>query len=384
LRPVEEGGSLEKKDNRTGMKSNTASSCIVWAGLVSLLNIVILAAIPIQVRADSETHVLVDTLGRKVSVPAVIDRIACMYAFAGHVVAMLGRADDIVAVSNGLKRDVMLTTKYPAIRKALVPKFQGATNIEELARTKPDIVFVDAATGRNDAEASKLDACGLTWLVIDFHSMEEQIRAIALIGQAINRSEKAAAYNNYYRECIARAGQAVAGIPLEERTTVYHATVEPTRTSPKNSLPADWIQSAGVINVAAQGPSSLLDGKHQVSIEQILLWNPEVILVNEPGVAAFIMENPKWSAIAAVEKGRVYQLPIGLSRWGHPGSLETPLAILWTVKTIYPEMAQDIDLPGEIRRFYRTFFNYELSDDMIRQILSGKGMRLTKDRKKRQ
>ena len=366
------------------MKEKTMSTRIMIAVIVAALNLAVIEAHASQVQINAKVLFLVDSLGRKVAVSPNIDRIACMYAFTGHVVAMLGKANDIVAVSNGLKRDVMLTTMYPGIRKALVPKFQGATNIEELARTKPDIVFVDAQTGRNEAEASKLDACGLTWLAVDFHCMEEQKQAIALIGQAIDVPEKAAAYNNYYRECIDRVGRAVAKIPLKKRIRVYHATVEPTRTSPKNSLPADWMRAAGLIDVAAHGPSRLLDGMNQVGIEQILLWNPEVILANEPGVAAFIKESPKWSAIAAVKTGRVYQLPIGLSRWGHPGSLETPLAILWAVKTVYPERAGDIDMQKEIRKFYKTFFNYELSDDMVQQILSGKGMRLTKDRKKRQ
>ena len=307
------------------------------AVIVCIFYVVWTPALLQPVQADTAENILVDSVGRQVIVPADIRRIACMYAFTGHVVAMLGRADDIVAVSNGLKRDVLLKTMYPAIGKALVPKFQGAINIEELARTKPDIVFVSTETAGNDAEASKLDACGLTWLVVDFHSMEAQQQAIALIGRAIGESERAAAYNAYYQSCIDRVQRAVSSIPPESRIRAYHATVEPTRTYPGNSLPADWIRAAGVINVSAQEPVGLLDGKHQVSIEQILIWNPDVILVNEPGAAAFIRESPKWSAIGAVKNGRVYQMPIGISRWGHPGSLETPLAILWTAKSVYPD-----------------------------------------------
>ncbi len=341
-------------------------------------------AIPFQTHADAEKNILVDSLGRQVDVPAKIERIACMYAFTGHVVAMLGRANDIVAVSNGLKRDVLLKTMYPAIREALVPKYQGAINIEELARTKPDVVFIHTEIGRNDAETAKLDACGLTWITVEFHNMEQQQQVIALIGQAIGASEKAADYNAYYRSCIDRARKTVASIPLEDRTRLFHATVEPTRTSPENSLPSDWIRTAGVINVAAQEQTHLLDGKHQVAIEQILLWNPDVILANEPGVVDFIIKSPKWSAIAAVENGRVLQMPIGISRWGHPGSLETPLAILWTVKSVYPDFLGEINMTSELRHFYKTFFNYELSDPMVKQILSGQGMRLTKNRKKRQ
>lgn len=342
------------------------------------------ALLPGQAFARDEGKRVTDSLGRAVVVPPKVDRIACLYAFTAHVVAMLGRADDIVAVSNGPQRDILLTTMYPSIKKALVPKFQGGINVEELVKAKPDIVFVPAETGRNDGEVAKLDACGLPWLAVDFHTIEEQQQVVAMIGAAIGKPEKAGAYNIYYRSCIARALDAVSGIPSMKKTGVYHATNEATRTSQPDSLSADWMRAAGIINVAAQNPGGLLDGSNQVSIEQILLWNPDVILANEPGVAALIKESPQWSAVAAVQNDRVYQMPIGISRWGHPGSLETPLAVLWTVKTVYPDRFREVDMRYELGYFYKTFFDWELSEDMVERILSGKGMRLTKDKKKKQ
>jgi iron complex transport system substrate-binding protein len=361
------------------MKKNSILIISILMGVISLVTITAGSSM-----VHGNDRMVEDSFGRQVEIPAVIKRIACMYAFTGHVVAMLGRADDIVAVSNGLKRDVMLASMYPSIRKALVPKFQGAVNIEELARTKPDIVFVAAETGRNEAEFAKLDACGLTWVGVDFHSIEEQQQAIDLIGRAVGASDKAEAYNRYYRECIARVEEAAEAVAWEKRVRVYHATVEPTRTSPANSLPADWMRVAGAVNVASLEPPRFLDGKNSVGIEQIILWNPEVILVNEPGAADLIRKSPKWSALSAVTNGRVYQMPIGISRWGHPGSLETPLAILWAAKTFYPDRFQDLDMAQEVRYFYKIFFDHTLSDKMVDRIMEGKGMRLTKNRKKKQ
>jgi len=323
-----------------------------------------------------------DSLGRTVTVPAECRRIACLYAFTGHVVAMLGRADAIVAVSNGLKRDVLLTDMYPAIRRAVVPKYQGAINIEELATVRPDIVFVAAEIGRNKAEAQKLDACGITWIAVDFKSMREQQRVIALIGQAIGAQEKAEVYNSYYRDCIDRVQAGLADSVSEKPVSVYHATVEATRTTPRNSLSTDWIHALGVENVVDRDAKRLLDGASQVSIEQILLWDPDVVLANEPGVTAQIKTDPRWSTMRAVKSGRVYQMPIGISRWGHPGSLETPLAILWAAKTIFPERFPELDLAKETRDFYENFFGYIVSEEKVREILSGRGMRLTKNRKK--
>ncbi len=338
----------------------------------------------LRTHAGSGPGTIVDSLGRQVYLAETPGKIACMYAFTGHVVAMLGRADDIVAVSNGLKRDVLLREMYPAIGDARVPRTQGATNIEELARAGPAIVFVDGMTGRNPVETARLDAVGLVWLAFDFNGIVEQQQAITAIGQAVGAPERAASYNAYYQSCIARVTRSISAMPVEDRIRLYHAVNEPTRTALPNSLSAEWIDVAGAVNVASQEPAGMLDGKHRVSIEQILLWNPEVILANEPGVARLIAGHPKWSNITAVKTGRVHQMPIGISRWGHPGSLETPLALLWVGKTIYPERFVDLDIAHETKEFYRTFFNHSLSDDMARKILQGKGMRLAKDRRNKQ
>ena len=332
--------------------------------------------------AEETTTVVVDSLGRTVVVPDRVDRIACMYAFSGHVVAMLGKADRIVAVSNGLKRDILLTEMFPAIRRAVVPKFQGTLNIEELTGANPDIVFVQSQTGRNTAMADKLTACGLKWMAVDFRNMDQQRDVISMIGKAVGATDKADAYNRYYTDCIERAQKGTSPIPVGNRCRVYHSTVDPNRTSAGNSLPTDWIHAAGLVNVTEQEPAGLLKGSDHVSIEQILLWNPDIILANEPGVAGFIRNSSQWRELAAVQKARVYQMPIGISRWGHPGSLETPLAILWTVKTVYPEKFPQLDIKAETRYFYEQFFHYRLSDKMVEQILSGKGMRLGKNGKR--
>ena len=117
---------------------------------------------------------------------------------------------------------------------------------------------------------------------------------------------------------------------------------------------------------------------YYASIEQILIWDPEVIIVNEPAAYKLILGHPQWSGISAVRNGKVYQLPNGISRWGHPGSVETPLALLWTVKTVYPEKSTHIDMNEEVRYYYKTFFNMDLDDVMIETILKGGDLREAK------
>ena len=106
-----------------------------------------------------------------------------------------------------------------------------------------------------------------------------------------------------------------------------------------------------------------------------------IIIANEPGVGQYILTNNQWAPLKAVKGNKVYQMPIGISRWGHPGGMETPLGLFWTAKTVYPEKFADLDLKAEAKDYYQKFFNYSLTDEEMEQILSGKGMRDSKNKK---
>ena len=213
--------------------------------------------------------------------------------------------------------------------------------------------------------------------------MESQQKAITIIGKAIGREKRAAEYNNYFRKIITQVKSQTDGLPEDERLRIYYSENEATRTTLDNDLSTDWLKITGAINVARKASDNVLEGKNFAGIEQILLWNPEAILANEPEALSLMTTDKKWAAIDAVKNKRVYQMPIAISRWGHPGSIETPLAIMWTAKTLYPALFKDIDMKRETKKYYKTFFNYELTQEKIKTILEGELMRKPKHGEKR-
>ncbi len=327
---------------------------------------------------NNDAITITDYLGRQVELPEKVERIACLYAFTGHVTAMLGRGDDIVAINNGLSRDVLLNTVSPGIGNNPIPYTHGDINIEELLTTDPDLVFINSEVGGIPAQAEKLEKFNIPYVVIDFNSLEEQMTAIQTIGDAVGESQKARDYNQYFQDCIDRVQQVAAKIPQDKRVRVYHSVNEATRTDTSSSLAADWMEKVGLVNVSVNQELRFIDGKDYASLEQILLWDPEVILVNESGVGGYIMTNPQWAPLQAVKNNQVYQMPIGIARWGHPGGLETPLAILWTARTVYPEYFEDLNIEDEARYYYKEFFNYEVPDELLQRILAGEEMRIPK------
>ena len=326
---------------------------------------------------DNERTVT-DCFDRQVILPQSIERIACLYAFTAHVVTMLGEDDKIVAVVNGSKRDMLLNEVSPYIDKAATPSDSGIINIEELLAADPDLVFLKGETALLKEETAKLDLFHIPYVVIDFTDISEQMKAIQVIGDVLNRSERAGQYNQYYQQVIDGVSERTSALDENSKLRVYHAVNEATRTDAAGTLTAEWTQIAGAINVSVGSDLRVYENKFFASIEQILLWDPEVIICNEYGVDKYIMKNEKWQTIEAVKTQRVFKIPTGISRWGHPGGMETPLAIQWTVKTLYPEICSDIDLNQITRNYYADFFDYQISDELLTKVLSGDRMRMPK------
>ena len=105
---------------------------------------------PGSLETEQATITVVDSFGREVSVPKEVNRIAALYSFAGYTVSLLGRGSDLVAVPDGLKRDLLLAELVPEIADAAVPRVSGKINIEELIRVNPDLVII-----RGDTAADK-------------------------------------------------------------------------------------------------------------------------------------------------------------------------------------------------------------------------------------
>lgn len=327
---------------------------------------------------EGQSIQVTDSFGRIVEVPQKVERVATLYAFTGHVTTLLGKGELIVAVNRGLKRDILLNRINPVISSAIMPVAQDKVNMEELLKADPDLIFVQGSVFRDEREREKLDKSKIPYLGVEFSSIEKQISAIESIGAALGASDAASRYLDYYRGVLELVEERVATIPDSEKLRVYHSINEATRTYGRDNLAADWTALAGVINVSLDQELRLLDNNYFATLEQILLWDPDLILVNEDGVADYILTNKQWSPLQAVKNGRVHQMPVGVSRWGHPGSLETPLGVLWASKLFYPERFADIDMPAEARKFYRDFFGYELSDEELESMLSGRGMREAK------
>lgn len=348
---------------------------IMLGGLVSLL--ILLAgcqdAFKAQPAAKPNQITITDASGATVAIPAQINRIADAWPAHNEVVCMLGAGDKIVATTPAAAQRPWMKVINPQMNQAVTAFDTTGVNLETLMAAKPDIVFLPL----NNKSAQKIADIKLPVVQLmfnDFDSLKECVRLTGVIlgGEAQPQAEKYIAYLDYQ---LNRITAITAGIAREQKPKVIHITrLAPLMIDGRDTIINAWITAAGGINAAEAGG--------EVTLEQVITWNPDVIIFGNTALALNgvedsgkalneILQDEKWRRLQAVQTGQVYINPEGAFFWDRYGA-EAALQIQWAAKILHPGKFQDIDIVQETRNFYRTFLHYDLSVEEANRIISGK------------
>jgi iron complex transport system substrate-binding protein len=173
---------------------------------------------------------------------------------------------------------------------------------------------------------------------------------------------RAAVYTAFFDATIARVAEAVAGAPKPR--VLY---LQPDTLTQPRLIAEWWIPAAGGTSVTADGRRA---ESRTFTLEQVLVWDPDILLVTEPKAVAYVNRHPVLGRLRAVREGRVHVVPVGAHTWSNRTS-EQPLTVLWAAATFHPERMGWMDLAAETHRFYREIFGHALSDAQVAEILSG-------------
>jgi len=306
---------------------------------------------------------------RQVTVPHTITRVASSWEAQNSVIAMLGFADTIVATTRAAKGT-------PAFRK-LVPSIvdvplaiggDGGLNVEELLRLRPEVLFMSSEPPAN--QRAQLERGGIAIASFRANAIAAIVERVGITGEILGgqASARAREYQAYFKRNVEIVNQALAAIAPSRRVSLYHSVGSPLTTSGRPSLNQDWMDLAQVRNVAEHWTISRARTTGDVSIEQIIAADPDMIIAMRAGDVRTILNDPKWRNLRAVKTGRVYANPRGMFWWCRETS-ETALQFLWLATLAYPDEMAHIDIREETRQFYRRFYHYELSDAELDEFL---------------
>lgn len=315
----------------------------------------------------SKTRIITDMAGNTVEVPITINRIAISCCGgATHEVMVMGDADKIVAQPT---KCIMpqLKVMQPGFSKVMDVGSFDEVNVEQIIALHPDVVIASVTSEKGN---TKIRESGIPVVTVmtGRGNMSLMKSEFALIGQVLGREDKANSLLSYWDAKLGMVQDRVSTIPLDKRKSVYYMLGKTTHTNGGSWWGQEFITSAGGINVAED-----LGIIRDTSIEMVVKWNPDVIILSS-NEGTFIpvgdvKNNAQLSSIAAVKNNQLYEIPIGSFWWDRP-SPESPLGIMWLAKTLYPEKFSDIDIRAEAKEFYQTYYGYSLSDAEYEKFLN--------------
>lgn len=306
---------------------------------------------------------VVDDKGRTVTVPDHPRHIADAW-FAHHALLMtLGAGDRIVATVNHAARQPWMFAVQPSLNQALTVD-GTAFNVESLLAAKVDLVF--ASTG--DRHALAYEQAGIPVVYMGFDDLPGLKRSLLTSAQALGSPQalaRAQAYDRYLDQQVETITQRLRALPAQQRPRVLHiASLKPLKVDGAGTLIDDWIGLAGGRNAAA----GLKGNLQVVNAEQILAWQPDVILLAAD--AGSLDQVPLLRQVPAVVNGHVLRNPAGVFPWDRYGT-EIALQLPWAAKALHPDLFQDVQMGPLTQAFYQRFFDYPLTAAQATRILAG-------------
>lgn len=313
--------------------------------------------------------------GRKVTVPAEInsvfstDTTAAIFLYTLVPDKLLGWNYEL----NDLEKSIILE-KYHSL-----PNFGmgDAINYEAVIAAKPDIAFTVGAI--NDSLISNADSLseslGIPVVAVDSDLMSspESYRFMGELFGVEEQAEKLAAYAEDTFNDIADIE-----IPDDQKVRMYYGNGEDSlETAPAGSSHGQIIDLVGAVNVA---DLELGDGSRvQISAEQLLAWDPDVIVVigeakasiSGKSAAVAILEDPDFASLKAVQEQKVYGAPNAPFSWmDRPPGPNRIIGIRWLSGLIYPEYL-NFDVDDEVREFFSLFYHVDLANEQLENVYNG-------------
>ena len=257
------------------------------------------AAVSSPVPSVNPTITLTDGLKRTVTLTGPVQRIVSLAPSDTEILYAIGAGAQVVG------RDE--TSDYPPQASSL-PTIGGYSgfNTEAILALHPDLVL---AGGINTPElVAALEKLGLTvYYLPNPATLDEMYTNLETVATLTGHAAETAALVDSLKKRVATVDARI--LPLNSRPTVYYEIDATDPTKPYTYGPGSFgdllIQRAGGANVG----SSLSGQFAQMSLEQLVLANPSIIILGDSNygtTADSLKQRPGWEGLDAVKNSQIF------------------------------------------------------------------------------
>jgi iron complex transport system substrate-binding protein len=245
----------------------------------------------------------------------------------------------------------------------------NTANLETVLAQKPDLILDVGSTSATFVSLADRvqEQTGIPYALLDgrFAAIGATYRAL---GELTGRAEDADKLARYADDTLKTILGRVEPIEKPARPRVYYARgPRGLATGLGGSINVETIELISR-NVAGETQGGLAN----VSIEQILVWDPEVIVTIDQEFAATVRNDPSWASVKAVRDNRVHLSPKMPFGWvDFPPSVNRLIGLWWLGKILYPDRFPE-DLRALTQDFYTRFYHVTPSSAQIDHVLAGR------------
>lgn len=309
---------------------------------------------------------IMDMAGRRVKIPEVISKVLATSPPPTTFVYMLApeKLGGWFASFSGETR------KYIPAQYLDIPVLswgRKSSNYEAYIAMRPDLVFVgyEKGTDPSMADLTQNKFGGIPVVCVEnTKNATGYAETIRFMGDVLGVPERAQELTAYYQNVLDEVQAKIKDIPQEKKIRVYYAEGNTgLATDPGGSPHSQLIEVCGGINVADCRLSSG-SGMTAVTMESVLMWNPQVIITTNREFIHHVDADISWKKLAAVQNRRIYLVPgVPFNWFDRPPGVNRIIGIPWTACVLYPDLFTKDWLKTAVKKFFTLYYHYPLSDE---------------------
>lgn len=321
-----------------------------------------------------ETREFTDSTGRTVTIPAKITKIAISGPLSQiYILPIAG--DLLVGVSNAYSEDAALYLPPYILEKTEIGQLyggKGEMDLEALLAAAPDVVIDIGETKKSTAEdlTALTDQTGIPFIHISA-TVATAPEAYRTLGKLLGREEKAETLAVWCENTYSMIESMMAKVDADgaRKSLLYCLGDRGVNVIAEGSFHAETINMMGKNLAVLEDVVSKGTG-NEVDLEQILLWNPDVIIFAPDSCYDSIATSEQWQSVSAVAAGNYYKTPLSPYGWlSSPPAVQRYLGMLWLGALLYPEYAE-YDLQKKVTEYYQLFYGCDLTDTMYNALIA--------------